>query len=93
MSRATTGAERFANSHFLLPGRGAAQHQIGHVRARDQQHETDRGQHDQQVALLIMTDVLQINRVDIRAETRVLSRVFFRHARGDRTHFRSRLLQ
>jgi len=45
---ASVGAERTADGRLALARRGPDEHQVGDVRARDQQDETDRAeQHDQ----------------------------------------------
>ena len=38
-------AERFANRHFFLPRRRAGEHEVGDVRAGNQQNESYCGQH------------------------------------------------
>ena len=45
---AAAGAERRADAELALPSRGARQHQVGDVRARDHQHDRHRAHHRQQ---------------------------------------------
>ena len=76
-----------------MPRGRAREHQVGDVRAADQQDEADRGQHDEQIAAQIRAHVFHVNREDIHSEAGILSRVLFGQTFSDRVHLRARLFQ
>ena len=80
-----SSAQRRADGDLFLPCRSARQQQVRHVRAGDQQHETDRAeQHEQQRFDLPDDLVVQRRDGNVRARVRIL--VILRDAAGDLRH-------
>ena len=76
-----------------MPRRGAREHQVGHVRAADEQDEADRGQHHEQIPAPIRAHVFQVDREDIHSEAGILSRVLFGQPFSDGVHLYAGLFQ
>ena len=87
------GAERLADRHFFLARRGAGQHQVGDVRASNQQDETDRGEHHQQIASQILPEIFHRHGEDTYAEAGILGWILFGQSLGDPIHLGARLCE
>ncbi len=65
------GAEREANRQFLLAGLGAHQEQVGDVRTRDQQHQSDGAEQNPQHGADVADDI-DFERPHQRCEPRIV---------------------
>ena len=90
---APAGAEREARRDFTPTAGKARQHQVGDVRAGDQQHAADRAE-EQQVTLTLLADRILEERHDLDLRRRVhVVRDSRAVAGGDDVHRLARLLQ
>ncbi len=89
------GAQSGPKAHLPLPGRGARQQNIGHVHARQQQHQRGQNQKERRdyadhiVCLRLWAR--QLLAIDAHRDVLVGGRVLFRQARGDDVHGTLRL--